>query len=137
MSPCRSFGINQSFVENYCFPFLRITYHSTNCVFVMTVLHTRYMLQSNRTIYYTKLCSRQHILTLMSRHQGIQRINPRHIIGWPDGDSLESKHVAVSIIFCNKLLCLTETYIVHELDKHIGMTTVKNKMTVAIWRMLI
>jgi len=25
---------------------------------------------------------------------------------WPDDDSLESKHVAVSIILCNKLLCL-------------------------------
>ena len=40
-------------------------------------------------------------------------------------DTFESKHVAVSIILCNKLLCLTETYILYELDKHIGMTTVK------------
>jgi len=40
-------------------------------------------------------------------------------------DTSESKHVAVSIILCNKLLCLTETYILYELDKHIGMTTVK------------
>jgi len=34
--------------------------------------------------------------------------------GWPDDDSLESKHVTVSIILCNKLLCLTETYILYE-----------------------
>ena len=27
--------------------------------------------------------------------------------GWPDDDSLESKHVTVSIILCNKLLCFT------------------------------
>ena len=44
---------------------------------------------------------------------------------WPNDDSLESKHVAVSIILYNKLLCLTETYILYEFDKHIGMTTVK------------
>ena len=44
--------------------------------------------------------------------------------GWPD-DGSESKHVVVSIILCNKLLCLTETYILYELDKHIGMTAVK------------
>jgi len=37
--------------------------------------------------------------------------------------SLESKHVALSIILCNKLLCLK--HILYELDKHIGMTTVK------------
>jgi len=29
------------------------------------------------------------------------------------------------VFLCNKLLCLTETYILYELDKHIGMTTVK------------
>ena len=34
---------------------------------------------------------------------------------WPDDGSLESKHVAVSIILCNKLLCLTETCIWNEL----------------------
>jgi len=45
--------------------------------------------------------------------------------GWPDNGSLESKHVSVSIILCNKLLCLTETCIWYELDKHIGMTTEK------------
>ena len=44
---------------------------------------------------------------------------------WPDDDSLESKHVAVNIMLCNKLLCLTETYIFYELDKQIGVTTVK------------
>jgi len=40
-------------------------------------------------------------------------------------DTLESKHVAVSIILCNKLLCLNETYNLYELDKHIGLTSVK------------
>jgi len=46
-------------------------------------------------------------------------------LDWPDDDSLQSKHVAMIIILCNKLLCLTETYIFYELDKHFGMTTVK------------
>ena len=31
----------------------------------------------------------------------------------------------MSIILCNKLLCLTETCILYELDKYIRMTTVK------------
>ena len=31
----------------------------------------------------------------------------------------------MSIILCKKLSCLTETYIMYELDKHIGVTTVK------------
>ena len=35
-----------------------------------------------------------------------------------------SKRVAGSILLCNKLY-LTETFILYELDKHIGMTTVK------------
>jgi len=35
----------------------------------------------------------------------------------------------MSIILCNKLLCLTETYILYELDKHIRMTTVKKWFT--------
>ena len=47
--------------------------------------------------------------------------------GWPDDDLSQSKHVAGSIILCNKLLRLTETYILYELDKHMGMTTVKVK----------
>ena len=34
--------------------------------------------------------------------------------GWSDDDSLESKHVAASIILCNKLLYFTETYILYE-----------------------
>jgi len=29
------------------------------------------------------------------------------------------------VILYDKLLCLTETYVLYELDKHIGMTTVK------------
>ena len=41
-------------------------------------------------------------------------------------DTLESKYAAVGIILCNKLLCLNETYILYELDKHIRLTTVKN-----------
>jgi len=45
--------------------------------------------------------------------------------GWPYDDSLGSKYVAVSVIVCNKLMCLTETYIFYELRKHISMTTVK------------
>ena len=51
-------------------------------------------------------------------------INP---CGWPDDDTLESKHVAVCIILCNKLLCLTETYIFCVSDKHVGVNTVKNR----------
>ena len=35
---------------------------------------------------------------------------------------------AVRKILCNKLLCLTETYILYELHKHIGMTTVKKEV---------
>ena len=35
---------------------------------------------------------------------------------WPDDESLESIHVAVSIILCNKLLCLTEIYILYEIN---------------------
>ena len=35
------------------------------------------MFRSNTTIYYTKLCSRQHVSTLMSHHQAIQTTNPR------------------------------------------------------------
>ena len=31
----------------------------------------------------------------------------------------------MSIILCNKLLCLTETYASYKLDKHVGMTIVK------------
>jgi hypothetical protein len=41
---------------------------------------------------------------------------------WPDDDSLVSKHVAVSIILCNKF-AVFETSILYELYKHIGMTT--------------
>jgi len=36
------------------------------------------------------------------------------LFGWPDDDSLETKHVAVSILLCNKLSCSTETYILYE-----------------------
>ena len=35
------------------------------------------------------------------------------LFGWPDDNSLESKHVPVNIIFCNKL-CFTETCILYE-----------------------
>ena len=38
-----------------------------------------------------------------------------YFFGWPDDDSLESKHVALSNILCNKLLCLTETPILYVL----------------------
>jgi len=44
---------------------------------------------------------------------------------WSDDDFLESKHVDVAIILCNELLCLNETCILYELDKHVWMTTVK------------
>jgi len=43
----------------------------------------------------------------------------------PYDDSTESKHVAIRIFCCNKLLCLTEIYTLYELDKHIGMTNVQ------------
>ena len=46
------------------------------------IFHTRCMFQPNTTICYTKLCSRQHVSTLMSHHQAIQRTNPRYIIHW-------------------------------------------------------
>jgi len=35
--------------------------------------------------------------------------------GWPDNDSLVSKRVAVCIILCNKLLHLTETYLLYDI----------------------
>jgi len=44
--------------------------------------------------------------------------------GRPDDDSVEWKHVAIRTILYNKLLCLTEIYILYELDKHIGMTNI-------------
>jgi hypothetical protein len=49
----------------------------------------------------------------------------------PDNDSIESKHVAMSIVLCNKL-SLTGIYTLYELDKHIGMTNVK-LITCGIW----
>ena len=45
--------------------------------------------------------------------------------GWPDEESLEPKHVAVSIILYNKLLCLSETYLLCESDKHSGIASVR------------
>jgi len=45
-------------------------------------VHTRIMFRSNTTIYYTKLRSLQHVSTLMSHRQAIQRTNPRHIMHW-------------------------------------------------------
>ena len=45
--------------------------------------------------------------------------------GKPDDDSIEPKHVAIRIILCNKLLCLTEIYDLQVLHKHTGMTNVK------------
>jgi len=33
----------------------------------------------------------------------------------------------MSNILCNKFLCFTETYILYELDKLFGITTVKKK----------
>jgi len=78
--------------------------------------HTRYTFQSNTIIYYTKLSSRQHVSTLISHHQAIQRTNPRYIIyqsAFWDSKSLQ---------WVVKLIEIVWTY---ELDKHIGMTTVK------------
>ena len=49
------------------------------------------------------------------------------LFGWPDHDTLESKHVAVCIILCNKLLSLNETYILCVSDKRMGMNTVKRR----------
>ena len=46
----------------------------------VNMTRTRYTFLSNATIYYTKLCSQQHVLTLMSHHQAIQRTNPRYVI---------------------------------------------------------
>ena len=78
--------------------------------------HTRYTSQSNTTIYYIKLSSRQHVSTLMSHHQAIQRTNPRNIIYqsvfW-DPRNLQ---------WVVKLIEIVRMY---ELDKHIGKTTVK------------
>ena len=61
------------------------------------------MFQSNTTIYYIKLCWQQHV-----------SINEPN--GWPDDGLLEPKHVDVSISLCNKLLYLSETYILYEWD---------------------
>jgi len=36
----------------------------------------------------------------------------------------------------DKLLCLAETYILYELDKHIGMTTVKHIFVISIFHQL-
>ena len=38
----------------------------------------------------------------------------------------------MSIILCNKLLCLSETYILYELEKHIGMTAVKKSPNLTV-----
>ena len=45
---------------------------SSRCVYL---IHTRYMFQPNTTIYYTELCSRQPVSTLMSHHQAILLVN--------------------------------------------------------------
>jgi len=37
-------------------------------------------------------------------------------------------------ILCNKLLCLTETYILYELDKHISLTNVKKNTNKEAWK---
>jgi len=51
------------------------------------------------------------LLTGISKYILIYGISWISSFGWPDDDSLESKHVAVSVILCNKLLCLSETYV--------------------------
>jgi len=37
--------------------------------------------------------------------------------------NLDLMFLYVRVFLCNKLLCLIETYMLHELDKHIGTTS--------------
>jgi len=72
-------------------------HQSSRCV---SFIHIKQMFKSNTTIYYTNVCSRQHVSTLTSHHQAIQRTNPRYIIYL----SAFWDPWAVSIILCNKLV---------------------------------
>jgi len=62
---------------------------------------------TNIAINFTAQCKR------LGSQNAVSCISWISSFGWPDDDSLESKHVAVSIMLCNKMLCLTETYILY------------------------